>query len=149
MGFAAYTVLAWKVLDSKRGQAAHIDEFLKILIQVGQILLPLRIVGNKTLLLLQQALPLMLQLFSFRVFVVDARNHEVVFVIIRMFRKLLQKLFYGNERKLLVLVTWVGQSQQSSRDDSSYGRNLLVRFACYNLPPEMSLLVVKVLQLKV
>jgi len=60
---------------TKRGKP-HINERLQILIQIRQIILPLLVIRNQALLLLEQFLPLLLQRLPLSQLVVYAREHE-------------------------------------------------------------------------
>ncbi|KAF3386692.1 hypothetical protein F1880_000678 [Penicillium rolfsii] len=61
------------------GKGTYVNEFLQILIQVGQIILALLVLCDQRLLALQEFLTRLLEFLSFGMFVVDARNHKVIF----------------------------------------------------------------------
>lgn len=74
----------------------YIDKPLQVLVQIGQVVFALLILCYQGLLALQQLLSRLLQLFPFSVFVVDARNHEIVFVGLVVFGMESQELLDGD-----------------------------------------------------
>lgn len=102
----------------RKGKETHIDELLQVIVQVCKILPPLLVLCNKLLFALQKFLALLLQGLALAAFILDARDHEGIFVgffVPRVFR---EELFDGNEWQLLVLVAMIvalGQIGDSSR----------------------------------
>ena len=76
----------------------HINELLQILVQIGQIVFPLLVVRNKSLLLLQQALPLLFQRQSFRMLVINTSNRQSIIICIGMLWMFGEELLDGDER---------------------------------------------------
>lgn len=73
--------LAMAEIDREK-DATHINKLLEILIEAGQILLPLVIFGNQRLFALEEFLPSLFKLFAFCMFVIDSRNHQ--FMLVRL-----------------------------------------------------------------
>lgn len=64
----------------------HIDKSFKVLVQVSQIVLSLLVLGDQGLLALEKLLTSLFELLSFRMFMVDASDHKLMFVGVLMFR---------------------------------------------------------------
>lgn len=63
----------------------YINEFLEVLVEVGQIILALLILRDQGLLVLQQLLASLLEFLSLRMLVIDARNHQIMFISLAVF----------------------------------------------------------------
>lgn len=74
----------------------YINKLLQILIQIRQIILPLLIVRNEHLLLLQQPLPRLFQRLSLRVLVTDSCSHQAGFIVFGVLGVLLQEFLDGD-----------------------------------------------------
>lgn len=95
--------------------STHINELLQIVIQIRQVLPALLVIGNKLLLPLQQLLALLLQCLTLGALVLNPRNHQVILVGVGELGVLIEELFEGCERKLLILVTIASQSVSQPR----------------------------------
>lgn len=82
----------------------YVDEFLQILVQVGQVLLAARVLSNQLLLPLEQLLATLLQTLAFGSFVLNACVHELILVVSCTIWVLRKEFFGRNQRQLLVLV---------------------------------------------
>ena len=76
--------------------ATHVDEFLKVIIQVGKIVFASLVVGDEFLLPFQQLLTLLLQSFALCAFVLDTGEHKGILVVGRMIGELFEKFFDGD-----------------------------------------------------
>lgn len=83
-------------------RATHIDEFLQILVQIGQIVASLFVVGNQFLFTLLQLDPLLLKRLSLGSLMIDTRHHEVVLVVISMLGMQSQEFLDRDQWELLV-----------------------------------------------
>lgn len=75
--------------------STYINELLKVLVEVGQIILALLILRDQGLLVLQQLLTSLLKFLSLRMLVIDARNHQVMFICLAVFGEELEEFLDG------------------------------------------------------
>lgn len=127
--------------------STHINEFLQVLVQVRQVVPTLLVLGNELLFPLLQLQPLLLQRLALFPLVVDARHHQRVLVVVGMFRVLCEELVDRNQRQELVGVTLTPSAIDfDASEKESYA---LKPFAGRNLPFQVPLLVVQILELQV
>lgn len=93
--------------QENRRQETCINELFQIIIQVGKVILPSFVIRNKLLFSLKQLLSLLLQSFTLRPFVIYARNHQGILVIILVFGMLGKEFLDGDKRQLLVFVAMI------------------------------------------
>ncbi len=79
-----------------------------MLVEVGQVVLPLLIVRDKCLLRLDQSQALLLKLFALGVLVLDSCDRESILVELGVLGKEFKKLVEGNERKLFI---WMAEAE--------------------------------------
>lgn len=75
--------------------STYINKLLKVLVEVGQIILALLILRDQGLLVLQQLLTSLLKFLSLRMLVIDARNHQVMFICLAVFGEELEEFLDG------------------------------------------------------
>lgn len=121
----------------------YVNELLKIVVKIRQIILSPLVVRNELLLPLQQLLSLILQPLSFCPLVVYPRKHERVFVIVRVIGELGEEVLFGGEGELLVLVAFENVSIRTFRRRVEDGS--LVALASSDLILKMPLFIVQVL----
>ena len=78
---------------------AYVNEFFKILVEVGKVILPFLVLCDQALLALQKLLPRLFQFLSLSMLVFDAGNHEIMFAGLAMFGVKLQEFFNRDQRE--------------------------------------------------
>lgn len=76
----------------------YVDESLQILVQTGEIVFPLFVLCDQGLLALEKLLASLLELLSLGMLVVDACDHQFMFISFAMLGKQFQKLFDRDQR---------------------------------------------------
>jgi hypothetical protein len=84
---------------------AYVDELLQVLVEVGQIVFTLLVLGNELLFPLGQLQPLLLEGLALRAFVGDTGDHQSVLIVVGVVWELGDELLDGDERQLEVRVT--------------------------------------------
>ena len=88
--------------SSDRILVTNIDEFLQILVQIGQIVASPFVVGNQFLFALLQLDSLLLKRLSLGSLMVNTRHHQVVLIVISVLGMQSQKFFDRDQGKLLI-----------------------------------------------
>lgn len=83
-------------------QPTYVDKLLQLLVQISEVVPALLVVSDKLLLALQEFHALLLEGFALRALVLNARYHQSVLVVFRIFRLERKEFLDGDEGKLLV-----------------------------------------------
>lgn len=80
----------------------NVDEFLKVLVEVGQVVLALLVIRDELLLPSYKLQPLLLEGLPLRSLVANSCNHHGVLIVVSVLGMQGNKAFDGDERELLV-----------------------------------------------
>ena len=87
------------------GAPTHVNKLFQVLVQICQVVAALLILGNELLLPLLQLESLLFQGLALGPFVVDARHHQGVLIVVGMLGVLCEEVLDRDQREELVGVT--------------------------------------------